>query len=301
MADCVFARRRRQRCAGSRAVPAHRHYTGGLSKLLHSIHAAQSLEERAALTGAVQGVGDARPTALIYGACGKTGEILLNQLLGGEHYAQVTAVTRLPLPSTTRKLSTHFHAESNPAPLALPRSDEAYLVIGEHNSFYRRDEAFRALRFEDLMPAARAARLAGIARLAVVAPVAIYSHSSAFRNSLMNLAEYELHSLGFESLVLVRPAAPEKFVRQRHWGKRIAAFVLGQLHGLMPENYHPPTSKSIAAAATQAMRAARPGLTIIDADAVWAPDAGAGSGAPAQAGAGAESGVEAAAQARRAP
>ena len=48
----------------------------------------------------------------------------------------------------------------------------------------------------------------------------------------------------------------------------IAAFVLRQLHGLMPEAYHPPTSKLIAQAAAGALAHARAGLTIIDADAV---------------------------------
>ena len=107
----------------------------------------------------------------------------------------------------------------------------------------------------------------------MVAPVAIYSHSSAFRGSLMNLAEYRLHALGFDTLVLVRPAAPEKFVRHANWGRRIGAFVLRQLHGLMPGAYHPPTAKTIAAAAIGAMRAARPGLSIIDADLVRRPEA----------------------------
>jgi len=231
-----------------------------LSDFLRSIHGGQTLEARA---GQADG---ARPTALLYGACGAAGELLLTELLSGDHYEGVTAVTRLPLPSTTKKLTVHFRAGG--APLSLPYADEAYLVIGEHNSFYRRDEAFHALGFDELLPVARAARAAGIARLAVVAPVAIYSHSSAFRHNLMNLAEYELHGLGFDTLVLVRPAAPEKFARARHWGKRIAGFVLRQLHGLMPEAYHPPTSKMVAAAAIQAMRAARPGLIIVDADAV---------------------------------
>jgi hypothetical protein len=234
-----------------------------LSEILQSIHGGQTLEARAAQADT------ARPRALLYGACGATGELLLTALLSGEHYAGVTAVTRLPLPSSTPKLSVHFCPEG--APLALPHADEAYLVIGEHNSFYRRDEAFRALGFDELLPVAQAARAAGIARLAVVAPVAIYSHSSAFRHSLMNLAEYELYGLDFDTLVLVRPAAPEKFERQSHWGMRIAAFVLLQLHGLMPEAYHPPTSKVVVAAATRAMREARPGLAIIDADAVREP------------------------------
>jgi len=233
-----------------------------LTEILQSIHGGQALEALARPEAA-------RPTALLYGACGTTGELLLTELLGGEHYAGVIAVTRLPLPSTTPKLTVHFRADG--AALTLPFADEAYLVIGEHNSFYRRDEAFHALSFDELLPVAQAARAAGIARLGVVAPVAIYTHSSVFRHNLMNLAEYELHRLGFDTLVLVRPAAPEKFARHGHWGKRIAAFVLRQLHGLMPESYHPPTSKMVVTAAMRAMQAARPGLTIVDADAVREP------------------------------
>jgi hypothetical protein len=239
-------------------MPMRRGYTTGLYIPIASIQAADALAPGAAAAGR---------TALILGACGATGEKLLNDLLSSTHYERVTAVTRLPLRSTTRKLAAHF-APDTTTELTLPLADDAYLVIGEHNSFYRRDEAFRALRFEDLHAAAVAARTAGIARLAVVAPVAIYSHSSAFRSALMNQAEYELHALGFETLALVRPAAPEKFVRYTHWGKRVGAFVLRQLHGLMPENYHPPTSKLIAQAAAGALMQARAGLSIIDADAV---------------------------------
>lgn len=238
-----------------------------------SIQAAEALAPGASVPGR---------TALILGACGATGEKLLNDLLSGVQYEQVTAVTRLPLPSTTRKLSTYFQPDSVKA-LTLPRTDDAYLVIGEHNSFYRRDEAFRALRFEDLHAAATAARAAGTLRLAVVAPIAIYSHSTAFRAALMNQAEYELHALGFETLALVRPAAPEKFVKHRHWGKRVGAFVLRQLHGLMPENYHRPTSKLIARAAAGALLQARAGLSIIDADALHQDPAQRDGAEPSQA------------------
>jgi uncharacterized protein YbjT (DUF2867 family) len=224
---------------------------------LDAIHAA---------TAPVSGTPAAR-SALILGACGATGEALLNDLLASPAYSGVVAVTRLPLPSTTPKLTTHMQADAAP-PLALPHTDDAYLVIGEHNSYYRRDEAFRELKLDDLQAAAQAARAAGITRLAVVAPVAIYTHSSAFRASLMNQTEYHLHALGFEALVLVRPAAPEKFERQRQFGKRVAAFLLGQVHGLMPENYHPPTSRLVARAAAGALVNPRAGLTVIDADAV---------------------------------
>lgn len=207
--------------------------------------------------------------ALIVGACGPTGETLLTNLLGGSDYARVTAVTRLPLPTTTRKLEPHLHAAASVHDIAtLPAADHAYLVIGEHNSFYRRDEAFHALPFDALVRIARAVRAGGTRRLAVVAPVAIYSHSSAFRTSLMNTTEYDLFALDFETLALVRPAAPEKFVRHQNLGKRLAAFLLRQVHGLMPEAYHPPTSQEIAAVAARVLLTGRQGVSIVDADQV---------------------------------
>lgn len=208
-------------------------------------------------------------SALIVGACGATGEILLNQLLGGEAYTCVTAVTRLPLPTTTRKLVAHLHRGADLGDLAgLPPADDAYLVIGEHNSYYRRDEAFHALPFDRLVEAARAVRAGGVRRLAVVVPVAIYSHSGAFRAALMNATEYDLFALDFDSLVLVRPAAPDRVARHRHWGRRLAAFLIRQVHGIMPEAYHPPTSREVASAAVGALVRAQSGLAIVDADAV---------------------------------
>lgn len=181
----------------------------------------------------------------------------------------MTAVTRLPLPTTTRKLVAHLHRDGDPGTLdGLPAVDDAYLVIGEHDSYYRRDEAFHAMPFDSLVDTARAVRSGGTRRLAVVAPVAIYSHSGAFRAALMNRTEYELFELDFESLVLVRPAAPERIIRHRHLGRRLAAFLLRQVHGIMPESYHPPTSREVASAALEALVRAPPGLAIVDADAV---------------------------------
>ena len=210
-----------------------------------------------------------RRHALIIGACGPTGETLLNELLGGGAYDRVTAVTRLPLPTSTRKLLPHLHAAPDLRGLAgLPAADDAYLVIGEQYSFYRRDQAFHAMPFDALLQTARAVRAGGTRRLAVVAPVAIYSHSSAFRRSLMNTTEYDLFALDFETLALVRPAAPEKFMRHRNWGKRLASFLLRQVHGLMPEAYHPPTSKEIAAVAARVLHGAQRGVVIVDADQV---------------------------------
>ncbi len=207
--------------------------------------------------------------ALRLGDVGPAGENLLNNLLGGDAYDRVTAVTRLPLPTSTRKLAPHLHAAPDLRHLrGLPAADDAYLVIGEQYSFYRRDEAFHAMPFDALLQTACAVRAGGTRRLAVVAPVAIYSHSSAFRTSLMNTAEYELFALDFETLALVRPAAPEKFMRHRNWGKRLASFLLRQVHALMPEAYHPPTSKEIAAVAARVLLGAQRGVVIVDADQV---------------------------------
>ena len=238
-----------------------------------------SLEARIAASplahlGAVEATARAAPAAhlrhaLIIGACGPTGETLLTQLLGGDAYQRVTAVTRLPLPSSTRKLLPHLHAGPDLRALTgLPAADDAYLVIGEQYSFYRRDEAFHAMSFDALLQTARAVRAGGTRRLAVVAPAAIYSHSSAFRRSLMNATEYDLFALDFETLALVRPAAPEKFMRHRNWGKRLASFLLRQVHGLMPEAYHPPTSKEVAAVAARVLHGAQRGVVIVDADQV---------------------------------
>lgn len=212
--------------------------------------------------------------ALVLGACGATGEVLLNHLLGGSRYARVYAVTRLPLPSTTARLVAHHVPDHRAlASATWPIVQDAYCVIGERHSYYRRDEAYRALAFGDLLPAAVALRGAGIVRLVLVAPVHAYSHSSAFRASLMNMAEYDLFALGFQSLVLVRPAAPEKFVRHANLGKRLGAFLLRQVHGIMPERYHPPSARLVALAAARSLLAPAPGLTVIDADDVRAASA----------------------------
>jgi hypothetical protein len=218
-----------------------------------------------ALTAArvISPASEANQSALLFGACGSLGEFLLNSLLGADAYTGITVLARLPLPSTTRKLTTLFAPEGAPLP-ACPDIDHAYLVVGEPSSYYGRDEVYRAFTLDDALPAARSAKAAGVTALALVAPIDAYTHSSAFRKNLMQVFEYDLLALGFEKLVLVRPAAPERFEKESSFGKRIASFLLRQMHGLMPQNYHPPTSREIALAATAAMLYSEPGLHVID-------------------------------------
>jgi hypothetical protein len=213
-----------------------------------------------ALQGALRPAPDtARPavalrTALVVGAAGRLGEAVLERLAGR---GPVFVAVRARFESTFAHVQPWAMAEGAPGHATLPPVDDLWCVGSggaTDASFHRRDAAYRAFDPAETVELARAARLAGVRRLIVVAPLAALHQLDASALGLADLDEARIAAMGFEAVVFVRPTPAEHATRSGPWLERVAQWWLGTLaHYLTPKTLAPLTSDVAARAMTEAV------------------------------------------------
>ena len=195
-------------------------------------------------------------TVLLAGATGLVGRQILQALLSDESVTAVHTLGRRDLPFQHPKLTQHqvdFKALPD-----LPRLDEAFIALGTTIKVAGSQEAFRAVDFDAVVAAAKAAKAAGATRLGVVSAMGASSKSSVFYSRVKGEMEEALPGLGFDTLVFARPsllvgdrAALGQPVRSgEETGEKVARW----LGPLIPTNYRPISVKSVARALVQAVR-----------------------------------------------
>jgi hypothetical protein len=138
------------------------------------------------------------------GLVGSLGDELLAQLLASSEYAEVHVAVEQSLTSTT----TRFVPWVRGAP--MPAVDELFLCVTSAETFVPKDSALQRLLPEEIAPAARAARAAGIRRLVLVAPLTALLQLSSITRLIADEVELELAQLGFERFLIVRPTAADR-------------------------------------------------------------------------------------------
>ncbi len=141
---------------------------------------------------------------LIAGASGLVGQELLRRLLADPGCAVVHSVGRRTLPLTDARLR-QVSADFSALP-PLPAATEAYIALGTTLAVAGSQAAFRAVDFDAVLAFARAAQAAGVARLGVVSAMGADAGSRLFYNRVKGEMEQALRALGFEVLVIARPA-----------------------------------------------------------------------------------------------
>jgi hypothetical protein len=106
----------------------------------------------------------------------------------------------------------------------------------------------------DVLPAARRLKALGVRCLVLVMPHAPHRLPAALREGLWGLDEQALVALGFEHLVLVRPASASMSAEGKAytlgwqgWGERLADWMLSNLRFMVPARQLPVRPDSIAA------------------------------------------------------
>ena len=204
---------------------------------------------------------------LLAGASGLVGRALLAQLLA-ERHGRVHALVRrevadLPLsPQLSRHLIDFAH------PGALPPAKELYIAIGTTIKVAGSSAAFRAADFDAVVNVARAARAAGVKRVAVVSALGADAASRVFYNRVKGEMEAQLAALAFERLVIARPSllAGERGAlgRAPRLGERLALALLTPIGRLLPARFSPIEATVVARAMRTALRRAGAPIEIIE-------------------------------------
>jgi len=145
-------------------------------------------------------------TALVAGASGLVGGLLLDALLESPQYREVCSLGRRPVskqhPRLTQRTVDFARLEGEP----LPAADDAFCCLGTTIKKAGSQEAFRAVDHDAVLAFGKAARKAGARRFLVVTALGADPRSRVFYNRVKGEAEEALKAVGFETLVILRPS-----------------------------------------------------------------------------------------------
>jgi uncharacterized protein YbjT (DUF2867 family) len=150
--------------------------------------------------------------ALVAGATGLVGGLLVDLLQADARYGEVTLLVRRPTGRAGGKIRERvidFEALcSRPDTLteALPEADVCFCALGTTLRKAGSREAFARVDRDIVLGLARAASAAGVTTFALVSALGADSRSRVFYNRVKGEAEAGVGSVGFSALHVVRPS-----------------------------------------------------------------------------------------------
>lgn len=207
--------------------------------------------------------------AMLAGATGLVGGLLLQDLLADPGVSEVHALSRRALGFTHPKLQVHL-VDVARLP-ALPRVDEVYLALGTTIKVAGSQAAFRAVDLEANLSVAQSAVRSGAHRVGLVSAAGAHARSSVFYNRVKGELEDALKALPLEALVIARPSLlldnREGLGQPPRAGERIAMPIAKWIAPLLPGPYRPVHARAVARALVQAVPRAQ-GVLVLPSDAL---------------------------------
>ena len=196
--------------------------------------------------------------ALVAGATGLVGGLLLNTLLDAPDYTRVYALTRRPFAKDHPKLANRVVVFERMADqLKGLVAQDAFWCIGTTIAEAGSQEAFRAADVDAVLLFARAARAAQATRFVVVSSVGADSKSKKFYLRTKGEMEEAVTDLGFTSVDILQPSlllGPRKELRPLEITGRIFAPLINPLLTGTREAYRAVPAETVAKAMLGAAR-----------------------------------------------
>ena len=198
-------------------------------------------------------------TALALGLVGGLGEELLAALMAAPEYRAVHVGVTQMLGSAAPKFRPWLVGQG------VVLADDAFVGVTGEETFVPSASPIRRYGEAEVLDAARTAREAGATTLVVVAPLPALLQMGEATRTLASVDEVALVAMGFTRLILVRPTAADD-TRKLPVVLNLVRTVGRTLADIMLPSYTKALSARTAAAAiVEAVRAAKPGVTVIGA------------------------------------
>ena len=215
--------------------------------------------------------------ALLAGATGLVGRALLPMLLAGKHYRSVHVLLRRATPEieANAKLKVQ-QVDFARLPAAFPKVDDVFIALGTTIKVAGSEVAFRQVDFDFVVNTARAARVAGATRLAVVSALGADAKSRVFYNRIKGEMQAAIAQLDYESVVIAQPSLllgdRAALGQPARSGEVWAARLLGPLGWMVPKGVRPIPARAVASAMLAAILDAKPGVRVLNSGAMHARD-----------------------------
>ncbi|QCO68423.1 NAD-dependent dehydratase [Luteimonas yindakuii] len=200
------------------------------------------------------------------GATGLVGREVLARLLAAPRVQRVVAPTRRPLAVTHAKLvNPVVDFDALPAAADWWAVDAVICTLGTTMRQAGSREAFRRVDHDYPLEVGRRAQAAGALVYALNSAAGADARSRVFYSRVKGELERALETMGFETLVLVRPGLIGGDRAEHRAGEAVAGAVLGLLGPLLPRAWRISPAARIADALVDAVLDARPGCHVIGA------------------------------------
>lgn len=160
-----------------------------------------------------------------------------------------------------------LHAVDFAALPALPPVDDVYIALGTTMAVAGNPQAFRAVDYDAVMATAHAARAAGATRCGVVSAMGANPRSRIFYNRVKGEVERDLRALGFNTLVIARPALlmGDRMALQQapRPAESLSKRLFRWVNPLVPHNYRARPAADVAHALVRAVQSAPPGQHVL--------------------------------------
>jgi hypothetical protein len=206
----------------------------------------------------------AAKSVLVAGAAGRLGERVLAQVLGAQEYRRIFVLASDAMRSTeSRLIALSTSAWDFPIDHVIAVVSDGVPLVSSASR--KRTEIFLPLSPEQVLPLARQAKEHGASRFMLVTLTDSMAQPGALHAQLGSMLEMDLHSIGFESLLIVRPSLHEMRRHQGDFVRRLMVLMIDTARGLMAGLKHAPlTLEDTARAIVWTLRGGTQGLSIIE-------------------------------------
>lgn len=209
--------------------------------------------------------------ALIAGASGAVGSVLLAQLLAEPAYSEIRALVRRPLPvpasANTNKLIQHIVDYADPGiTQAIPAIDDVYICLGTTIRNAGSEKAFRLVDFDAVVTVAHLGHRLGASRLAAVSALGADPSSRVFYNRVKGEAEAQLIRSAYDAITILRPSLLDARRSEVRAAEQLSLALLRPVARLIPARWRPVSVEAVARCMVDAVLRGQPGLRIIESD-----------------------------------
>jgi uncharacterized protein YbjT (DUF2867 family) len=202
--------------------------------------------------------------AIVAGATGMVGGLLLNTLLDAPDYSRVYALTRRPLGREHPRLANRVVVfERMAEQLKGLVAQDAYCCIGTTIKDAGSEQAFRASDIDAVLMFAQAARALQAKRFVVVSSVGADPNSKRFYLRTKGEMEEAVTALGFPSVDILQPSlllGPRKQFRPAEFAASLLAPVMNPFLSGAREQYRAIPGEVVARAMVGAARRGAKGV-----------------------------------------
>lgn len=207
-------------------------------------------------------------TALLVGATGLVGSVLLEQILSDDFYQEIIVLTRKSLGINHQKLREHLIDFDNLDAYAnLIKADHIYCCLGTTIKKAKSKENFYLVDYTYPTEIAKIAKFNGATLFTLVSAMGACKHSTFYYNRVKGEVEEAIEHLQFKNCNIIRPSLLLGERQEFRLGEEIGKVVAKGLEFMMVgglKKYKPIEAKAVAVAMYAISKEMREGFHIFE-------------------------------------